>query len=276
MMHPGKENIDLVMENKSYSSLISPSIAQELIESSKFKKVKQNVIHEFINEAHVSTSNVQKVIDDSDISRMGYTQIFKEVKSILKDKKISSSKLPIPARIKKSRRMLNLKVADFLGPPLHNAGDFFANKRVVHFNKFNNIFFDLENLQQKMFHFYQITPEEAGRKLIFVIKLDECERLKHKKTERMTITLIKRALTKLFSRNTNGSPNDEKERDFSVQSENHIWWLGLFEVDKEDHDILYWAFHQTQIPTIIQKQTEGELLHVKDVGSFSDEWHMII
>lgn len=46
------------------------------------------------------------------------------------------------------------------------------------------------------------------------------------------------------------------------------------QVDKEDHDILYWAFHQTEIPSVIKRQSEGEKLVVAGVGDFSIEWHM--
>ena len=46
------------------------------------------------------------------------------------------------------------------------------------------------------------------------------------------------------------------------------------QVDKEDNEILRWAFHQTHIPTVIDKQCRGEKLSVPDVGDFSIEWHM--
>ena len=74
-----------------------------------------------------------------------------------------------------------------------------------------------------MVKFYTITTAEVNGKLQFVLKLDECEILKQKKTERITVTLMNRALQ---SKPTNR--NDVHA--FSVQSENNIWWLGSFEV----------------------------------------------
>ena len=90
------------------------------------------------------------------------------------------------------------------------------------------------------------------------------------------------------------------ENCFSVQSENNIWWLGSFEVcnlsplkwhmhkyalqlyllfvslqvDKEDHELLKWAFDHTEIPTIIDRQTKGEKLIVDGIGDFVVEWHL--
>ena len=50
--------------------------------------------------------------------------------------------------------------------------------------------------------------------------------------------------------------------------------MKFLQVDKEDHDILYWVFHQTEIPNVIRRQSEGEKLFVLGVGDFSVEWHM--
>ena len=46
------------------------------------------------------------------------------------------------------------------------------------------------------------------------------------------------------------------------------------QVDKEDSELLYWAFHQTQIPSVIDRKSKGEKLHLLDIGDFSVEWHM--
>ena len=77
-----------------------------------------------------------------------------------------------------------------------------------------------------MVKFYNITMVEVNSKLLFVLKLDECEILKQKKIERITITLMNRAL-----QTTNG--NDVHS--FSFQFENNIWWLGSFEVCMSSH-----------------------------------------
>ena len=72
-----------------------------------------------------------------------------------------------------------------------------------------------------MVEYYDINFEESGGILKFVIKMDECEILKEKKMERVTITLMNRALANV---------SREDKCYFSVQSETNIWWLGSFQV----------------------------------------------
>ncbi len=48
-----------------------------------------------------------------------------------------------------------------------------------------------------------------------------------------------------------------------------------FQVLKEDHDCLYWVFHHTPIPTVIDSQmNHGRLLTVEGMGDFQVEWHL--
>ena len=83
-----------------------------------------------------------------------------------------------------------------------------------------------------------------GGALIFVLKLDEAEVLHGKKFERVSLTLMNRALDPEIQK------NDDKY--FSVQSEQEIWPIGCFQVEKESHDILQWVFEQTSFPDIIK------------------------
>ena len=46
-MHPNKENIDPRDAKHSYTSLIAPTVLQEMLGTLKFKKVKQKVIKDF-------------------------------------------------------------------------------------------------------------------------------------------------------------------------------------------------------------------------------------
>ena len=58
----------------------------------------------------------------------------------------------------------------------------------------NNFVLHLERLQSTMVQLYDITQEECNGILKFVIKLDESEILKGQKMERVSITLMNRAL----------------------------------------------------------------------------------
>ena len=81
-----------------------------------------------------------------------------------------------------------------------------------------------------MVRFYNIHPDEVDNNLIFFIKLDEIEILKKKKTERITITLMNRALQKKPLWKNQQPIDTTKSTYFSVQSKNNIWWLDSFEV----------------------------------------------
>jgi hypothetical protein len=79
--------------------------------------------------------------------------------------------------------------------------------------------------------------EIGGNPLIFVLKLDDAEITRGKKYERLSITLMNRALDPTVAL------DDEKY--FSVQSEQEIWPIACFEVLKESHENLKWVFSQT-------------------------------
>lgn len=66
-----------------------------------------------------------------------------------------------------------------------------------------------------MVKFYDIIVHECNGRLIFVLKLDESEVIKGQKLERVSLTLMNRAL--------DASISNADERHFSVQSENEIW-----------------------------------------------------
>lgn len=99
-----------------------------------------------------------------------------------------------------------------------------------------------------------------------MLKLDEAEVQHGKKFERVSLTLMNRAL--------NPEIQKDDDRYFSVQLEQEIWPIGCFQVEKESHEILHWVFQQTQFLEVIKAQSEGQLLEVPDRGSFAVEWHM--
>jgi hypothetical protein len=106
--------------------------------------------------------------------------------------------------------------------------------------------------------------ELGGKPLIFVLKLDEAEIVHGQKLERVSITLMNRALNNNIEV---GSP-----KYFAVQSEREIWPIGCFQVRKESHEVLSWVFSQTKIPALIGNLNNGQLLCVPRVGDFKVEW----
>lgn len=119
--------------------------------------------------------------------------------------------------------------------------------------------------QSNFLHSLYVT-ELVGKPLIFVLNLDEAEIVQSQKLERVSITLMNRALNPDI---TIGS-----EEYFVVQSEREIWPVGSFQIPKESHEILSWVFNQTRISALIEAQEAGQKLTIRGIGDFAVEWHL--
>ena len=108
--------------------------------------------------------------------------------------------------------------------------------------------------------------EEAP--LIFVLKLDEAEIVNGKTFERVSITLMNRAL--------DADIEVDHERYFSVQSEQEIWPLATFQVKKEFYYVFSWIFKKSNLPAVIAPLSNGQRLQVPRVGEFYVEWHLAV
>ncbi len=206
-----------------YSRLVPKQAAEEMISQKKFQKLKGRLIHCFMKENQLEPMEVQKILDESGISQMGYRSLFKALCQKSQLKLGRGSVLPKPSHVKDARRHVNNEVFEKLGSPFHIEATFFGKgDRKVQYNEHNNLFVDLETLQRYAVHFFDMSREECNGVLKFVLKLDECEVLKNRKLERVTITLMNRAMDPTLTK--------EDPRYFSVQSENNILTLGSFEV----------------------------------------------
>ena len=105
-----------------------------------------------------------------------------------------------------------------------------------------------------------------GDPLLFVLKLDEAEIIHGQKLERVSITIMNRALDRDNEKN---SPCY-----FSLQSEREIWPVASFQVPKESYEILSWVFKKSTIPDLISAQENGQLLEVPGIGEFKVQWHL--
>lgn len=199
-----------------------------MIKGAKYKYLTSRIVKDFVDKNTIHTRDVQKTLDDCGISRGGYTQIFSLIKKTLKEQKVHTNILPKPYHIRKERLNLNNEISEMIGETYFVAGIFQHKDRHIIFNEGNNIFYCTTSLQKAMVKYYNFISLETHGPLIFVIKLDECEVLKQKKMERITITIMNRALSPPLD--ANGNIDKESDKYFSVQSENHIWWLGCFQV----------------------------------------------
>ena len=93
--------------------------------------------------------------------------------------------------------------------------------------------------------YYGITMSECNGTIIFVIKLDECQIVKGRRLERVSLTLMNRALQgkHLHAEDKHHSIMKKgKQQYYGVQLENHIWWMAAFELSHETHDTYAWYF----------------------------------
>lgn len=207
---------------KHYSYLIPKQAAEDMLRQNKFNRIDQQRISAFMEECHLDPADVQSILDEGGISQKGYNMLYQAVAKSCKKRKHKVGILPNPRQVNLARKKVNMALLEKLGTPFHIQATFSCKERVVVFNEYNNLFVDLENLQKFAVNFFDIRHEECGGKLKFVLKLDECEILKNKKMERVTITLMNRVLDQAIAK--------DDPRYFSVQSENNILSLGSFEV----------------------------------------------
>ena len=116
----------------------------------------------------------------------------------------------------------------------------------------------------KLFIFAEIGDDP----LKFVLKLYEAEIMHGKKFERVSITLMNRALDREVIKND--------ERYFSVQSEQEIWPIACFLVAKESYEVLKWTIAQTKFPEAIAAQESRRPLVVPNIGTFKVEWYLSV
>lgn len=223
LLNPDKQSQSITEPSaKHLSVLLNCQAVEALMENKKYKKVADKNVEHFFNENQLNPRDIQAILDEASISHRGYSTIYKSMQSKMKEASIKSSLLPNPTSVRRIQKQVNEEVLQALGNPFHIEAIYSAPSGDVVFNKYNNIFYSLEALQIYAVEQFEITHQECHGVLKFVLKLDECQIVKERKLERVTITLMNRALDPTINK---GHP-----KWFSVQSENNIFSLGSFEV----------------------------------------------
>ena len=119
-----------------------------------------------------------EVCDSARISFKTYEALY-QVITLGHKKKGLSRLLPTPYSVSLSKKCAKNDVASLLGgfQCVHDAMPL-DNSKSFCYNKFNNVYIDLLKLQESMIRFYGLTQEECDSKVIFVMKLDECQVVK--------------------------------------------------------------------------------------------------
>lgn len=195
---------------------------ETLLQQKKYKNVTQQYVEKFITTNQLEPRQVQSILDEANISNSGYSALFKSLHFKLKNSNVRKSILPNPSTLRSIRKVINEEVLQLLGEPYHIEDTYKSTKGDVVFDSHNNLFYNIEALQCYIVQQFDITESECNGVLKFVIKLDECQIVKERKLERVTITLMNRALDRTIT--------SSNYKWFSVQSENNIFSLGSFEV----------------------------------------------
>lgn len=244
-------------------------------------KLRQAIFHHLVHDLHnaVTPKEMLDVMDSAGISQKGNRAMYRSITLGLRSKGFMRSLLPTPYSLEMARKFANGGVATmFNGFKWVEDVMPFSNKPFK-YNTFNNVYIDMEELQKAMVRYYDLTIEERGGKAIFVLKLDECQVVKGQRLERVSLTLMSRALEgkpleceELDAGQVAGA--NERQNYYGVQSEKNIWWQAAWVLPHESHDTLRWYFTGTGIDQIISRQVNGEKLDVPRIGSFDIEWHL--
>ena len=89
---------------------------------------------------------------------LAITAIQRSLSRALAAKGIKKRILPKPSHVWKLLGELNSNQFDYFGPPFHIKDQ----NKSFSYDEFNNIFMDLEILQQRMVEYYNITLQETG------------------------------------------------------------------------------------------------------------------
>lgn len=221
----GNQNVkDNATIGKSLGSVLTTKSTESLMTNNRNSRVKIKIVDALMIEVQKILDNtiILGACDFAGISRDAYGTIFKIIKQALTLVSIKKFPIPRPFQIKRERDSLNRGIQKIIGVPFHIEEVYQSkDKKSMSYNQSNNLFVDMNTLLRFIIHFYDISTEKVDSKIVLVLKLDESELIKGQKMERVSITLMNGALQKT---------NDQGDFNFSVQSENDIWWLAAFEV----------------------------------------------
>ena len=169
----------------------------KLPENQKLRKLALKELLKDMNSV-VKPSQILEECDRVGVSRRGYRELSGLWFKNLKDQNIKPFGLPRSYNVIKIRHQLNQEIPNYFREYFHIEGSMPYEKQKkkssFEYNSFNNIWMDLQKVQTVMVNFYEISMSECNGNLKFVLKLDEAQILKCQKMERVSISLMNRAL----------------------------------------------------------------------------------
>lgn len=242
------------------------------LKGDRFKTVKKAITQEYmcLVKQELTAENVQKALDEGGGTNQCWTAIFKAFDSAFNAVGLSARKcIPCPHAQRQVCGYMNEAFAA-MNPSMvteedrepADAGD--EDAKIM-----SNIQLDITALLQTLVHLYGITAQEVDGTLKVCLKLDETIWAGDRKMERLTVTVMNRALV--------GKDACEEELWFHVQSERELWPVGMFEVTKESHSALKRFLSTSHLNNVIKQHNAGEKLAVRrddgELEHFKVEWH---
>lgn len=257
----------------------------EMITGSGNDKLRETLRRHFLKEIKeiVTPQEMVDMCDSAGISQKGYRAMYRSITLGLRAKGVTQSLLPTLYSLQMAKKCANGDVASmFNGYKWVEDIMPMPTNKPFEYNAYNNVYIDMEELQKAMIQYYGLTLEETGGNAVFVLKLDECQVVKGQRLERVSLTLMSRALTGKpletqeldASHDSNNRGQGHKQDYYGIQSEKNIWWQAAWVLPKENHDTLRWYFERSGIQNVVSCQVNGQKLDVPGIGCFNIEWHL--
>ena len=167
----------------------------------------------------VTSQQMLDTCDATGISRKSYEAMYKIITIGQRKKGLIQPLLPIPYNISMTKKCANNEVANILGGfKFVFVGMPMEDNKTFWYNEFNNVYVDIEKLQACMIRYYGVTHSECNGKILFVLKLNECQVVKGQHLERVSITMMSKALVGKELEEDNASTNKRHKLEyFGVQ-----------------------------------------------------------
>ena len=174
---------------KVLANMLSVNEVSAICKTTRMNKVGVGIANEYMDKIgeSIGPHEIVETMDYNGITQNGYAAVYKRFQSAVKvsNRGLRIGCLPRPFRVSKTRQMLNLKLAEFIGdyysltesntfplPTKSKEKDFV----IVSLNQYNNICADVEQVQRTMVELYGITVEGMYHNLnsiVCIIALNE-------------------------------------------------------------------------------------------------------
>ena len=162
-MHPQSEQMSTITPSSEHlSPVLNKQTVETLLKDKRYEKVIKKQFEDIMRLNQLKVADVQSLLDESGVSNRGYAAIYKSLQENLQEANIKGLLLPNPYSIQKVWHGINEIVLHVLGQPFHIEDTTCSpTGEIMVYNKFNNIFYNIEVLQSYSVHFFEISMDEC-------------------------------------------------------------------------------------------------------------------